>query len=142
MKALQQYIDQMNQLLEELVQVATKLREVSMQVISEEELEPLQKRQEELLTQLEEVDRHIQKNGFRIDAASEQHLHQQLHTFQQLNQEGITIVMVTHEPDISQYARRNVVMRDGVVRDDFEVRQRFDAGAELEKVKETGDEAV
>ena len=26
--------------------------------------------------------------------------------------------MVTHEPDIASYARRNVVMRDGLVRDD------------------------
>ncbi len=35
--------------------------------------------------------------------------------FQQLNERGITIIMVTHEQDIAAYARRNVVMRDGVV---------------------------
>src|SRR6202030_2534987 len=39
--------------------------------------------------------------------------------FQQLNERGITIIMVTHEPDIASYARRNVVMRDGVVLKDF-----------------------
>ena len=33
--------------------------------------------------------------------------------FQELNEKGITIIMVTHEPDIASYARRNVVMRDG-----------------------------
>ena len=33
--------------------------------------------------------------------------------FQGLNDKGITIIMVTHEPDIAAYARRNVVMRDG-----------------------------
>ncbi len=33
--------------------------------------------------------------------------------FQSLNDKGITIIMVTHEPDIAGYARRNVVMRDG-----------------------------
>src|SRR6187399_1975379 len=41
--------------------------------------------------------------------------------FQELNDRGITIVMVTHEPDIASYARRNVVMRDGLVRSDQEV---------------------
>ena len=35
--------------------------------------------------------------------------------FQELNESGITIIMVTHEPDIASYAQRNVVMRDGVV---------------------------
>src|SRR5438270_3123545 len=39
--------------------------------------------------------------------------------FQQLNERGITILMVTHEADIASYARRNVVMRDGAVREDF-----------------------
>ncbi|MGZ5503174.1 MAG: ABC transporter ATP-binding protein, partial [Chthoniobacterales bacterium] len=34
--------------------------------------------------------------------------------FQELNDRGITIVMVTHEHDIALYARRNVVMRDGL----------------------------
>src|SRR5579864_1074942 len=35
--------------------------------------------------------------------------------FQDLNDQGITIVMVTHEPDIAAYTRRNIVMRDGVI---------------------------
>ena len=38
--------------------------------------------------------------------------------FQELNDRGITIVMVTHEPDIAAYAQRNVVMRDGLVLND------------------------
>jgi putative ABC transport system ATP-binding protein len=54
--------------------------------------------------------------------------------FQQLNDNGITIVMVTHEADIASYARRNVVMRDGLVRSDFPVAQRFDAAAELARL--------
>ena len=33
--------------------------------------------------------------------------------FQQLNKEGITLVMVTHENDIAAYARRVIHMRDG-----------------------------
>jgi putative ABC transport system ATP-binding protein len=38
--------------------------------------------------------------------------------FQELGRGGITVVLVTHEPDISQYAGRVVVMRDGRVLSD------------------------
>jgi putative ABC transport system ATP-binding protein len=54
--------------------------------------------------------------------------------FQQLNERGITIVMVTHEADIAAYARRNVVMRDGLILKDSNVAQRLDATTELEKI--------
>ena len=54
--------------------------------------------------------------------------------FQQLNERDITIIMVTHEQDIAAYARRNVVMRDGLILKDFNVTQRFDATTELEKI--------
>src|SRR5881398_2151296 len=53
--------------------------------------------------------------------------------FQQLNERGITIVMVTHEQDIATYAQRNVVMRDGIVLSDRVVTQRSAAEVELEK---------
>jgi putative ABC transport system ATP-binding protein len=33
--------------------------------------------------------------------------------FTELSEEGITIVMVTHEDDIASYAKRQLVMRDG-----------------------------
>ena len=54
--------------------------------------------------------------------------------FQQLNERGITIVMVTHETDIALYARRNVVMRDGLVRNDLAVTSRLEAAIELQKI--------
>jgi putative ABC transport system ATP-binding protein len=38
--------------------------------------------------------------------------------FQELAQAGITILLVTHEPDVASYASRVVVMRDGRVRSD------------------------
>ena len=38
--------------------------------------------------------------------------------FHSLNDEGITIIMVTHEPDIAAHARRTIVMRDGLIRSD------------------------
>ena len=53
--------------------------------------------------------------------------------FQQLNERGITIVMVTHEQDIAAYARRNVIMRDGILLSDKVVTQRALAEAELDK---------
>jgi len=54
--------------------------------------------------------------------------------FQRLNEKGITIIMVTHEPDIASYARRNIIMKDGLVREDIVVQHRFRAAAELEKI--------
>src|SRR5436190_15498415 len=53
--------------------------------------------------------------------------------FQQLNERGITVVMVTHEQDIAGYARRNVVMRDGILLSDKVVTQRTLAEGELKK---------
>ena len=54
--------------------------------------------------------------------------------FQRLNDKGITIIMVTHEPDIASCAQRNIMMKDGLVRDDVLVQNRFNAAAELEKM--------
>jgi putative ABC transport system ATP-binding protein len=54
--------------------------------------------------------------------------------FQALNNKGITVIMVTHEPDIASYARRNIIMKDGLVKDDILVQNRFNATAELEKM--------
>ncbi|MEZ7890193.1 MAG: ABC transporter ATP-binding protein [Candidatus Wallbacteria bacterium] len=38
-----------------------------------------------------------------------------LSIFQDLNQKGITIVIVTHEPDVAQHCKRNVVFKDGKI---------------------------
>ena len=52
--------------------------------------------------------------------------------FQRLNREsGLTIVLVTHEPDIAQYASRVVVVRDGLITRDTPVLDRRDAAEEL-----------
>ena len=51
--------------------------------------------------------------------------------FQKLNDQGITIIMVTHELDIARYTKRTVVLRDGQVVTDESVRDRLNAGAEL-----------
>ena len=54
--------------------------------------------------------------------------------FQRLNEQGITIVMVTHEPDVASYSKRIVVMRDGRVRSDTRVENRLNAAEELIKL--------
>ncbi|MGZ5024287.1 MAG: ABC transporter ATP-binding protein [Chthoniobacterales bacterium] len=62
--------------------------------------------------------------------------------FQELNDRGITIVMVTHEHDIALYARLNVVMRDGLLQSDCPVSQRLIATQELEKIPRVNDLAA
>ena len=53
--------------------------------------------------------------------------------FQRLNaRNGLTVVLVTHEPDIAEYATRVVAFRDGLVTADHPVAVRRDAAKELE----------
>jgi putative ABC transport system ATP-binding protein len=61
--------------------------------------------------------------------------------FQQLNDAGMTIVMVTHELDIAQYTKRNVVMRDGRILHDAPVSSRLSAAAELRRLDAEHDAA-
>ncbi len=60
--------------------------------------------------------------------------------FQRLNEQGITIVMVTHELDIASYTKRNVVMRDGVVIADITVTNRLMAQEELQRLQKAQQE--
>jgi putative ABC transport system ATP-binding protein len=55
--------------------------------------------------------------------------------FQRLNRERrITLVLVTHEPDIAEYAGRVVVFKDGKIRKDYRIAKPRDAAAELESL--------
>lgn len=56
--------------------------------------------------------------------------------FQKLNEQGITIIMVTHELDIASYTKRNIIMRDGRVVSDLPVANRSIATEELRKLRE------
>lgn len=53
--------------------------------------------------------------------------------FQELNRDGITILVVTHEPDIARYASRIILFRDGMIQSDRSISDRADAGAILAK---------
>jgi len=56
--------------------------------------------------------------------------------FQKLNDQGITILMVTHELDIARYCKRNLILRDGKLVSDIQVPDRFRAADELRKIDE------
>lgn len=55
--------------------------------------------------------------------------------FQKLNEEGITIVMVTHERDYAAFAKRIIEMRDGRKVKDVLIKERLNAQIELERIK-------
>ena len=55
--------------------------------------------------------------------------------FQKLNDQGITIVMVTHELDIAHYTKRNIILRDGKILSDTAVEKRLNAEEELKKLR-------
>jgi putative ABC transport system ATP-binding protein len=59
--------------------------------------------------------------------------------FQQLNDQGLTIVLVTHEPDISRFAKRTLLFRDGKIRRDDPVADRPRAGEVLKALPKLED---
>ena len=56
--------------------------------------------------------------------------------FQKLNDEGITIVLVTHERDFAHFAKRIVELKDGKLIKDYEIKDRLIAEDELKKIHE------
>jgi putative ABC transport system ATP-binding protein len=62
--------------------------------------------------------------------------------FQELNDAGLTIVMVTHELEVAAYCRRTIVMRDGQVISDLRNAERPAAAAALRALDEAQREAL
>jgi putative ABC transport system ATP-binding protein len=56
--------------------------------------------------------------------------------FQKLNDEGITIVLVTHERDFAKFAKRIVELKDGRIIKDFKINERLIAADELQKLNQ------
>jgi putative ABC transport system ATP-binding protein len=55
--------------------------------------------------------------------------------FQRLNREmGITLVLVTHEADIAQYAQRVIVFKDGKIKSDYPIEKPREAAEELKNM--------
>jgi len=59
-----------------------------------------------------------------------------MNVFQKLNREGVTIVLVTHEPDIAQHTKRIVSFRDGLIISDKPVEKPLDAESVLNSMVE------
>jgi putative ABC transport system ATP-binding protein len=57
--------------------------------------------------------------------------------FQALNDQGITILIVTHEPDVAKYAKRIIEVRDGHIIRDHQVADRRSAAEDLKVLLET-----
>ncbi|MEX2639087.1 MAG: ABC transporter ATP-binding protein [Balneolales bacterium] len=58
---------------------------------------------------------------------------------QQLNRDGLSVLMVTHEPEIARFAQRTVTLKDGLIRSDRRTspHKASDALAELLEVERT-----
>jgi len=54
--------------------------------------------------------------------------------FQELHRKGITVVLITHEQDISQYAQRIIMFRDGKIRSDLPNPKQRDAFEDLKNL--------
>jgi putative ABC transport system ATP-binding protein len=59
--------------------------------------------------------------------------------FQELNDQGTTTILVTHEHDIAGYARRVVELRDGIIVRDTNVADRHNAAADLVRLASVDD---
>lgn len=61
--------------------------------------------------------------------------------FQRLNREqGITLVLVTHEHDIAEYAKRIIIFKDGKINRDYPVTEQRNAAEELKLLPEITDD--
>src|SRR5206468_1432925 len=60
--------------------------------------------------------------------------------FQRLNRDlGQTIIIVTHEPDIANHAKRVVIVRDGLIADDYFNERQIDARDSLATINAAND---
>jgi putative ABC transport system ATP-binding protein len=67
-----------------------------------------------------------------LDSTSSEEI---MSVFQDLNNEGVTIVLVTHEPDIAEHTKRILRFRDGLLRSDEIVKNPVDARGVLNQYK-------
>jgi len=56
--------------------------------------------------------------------------------FQELNDEGITVILVTHERDFAAFAKRIIELKDGMLIRDYSLSNRLNAKSEMKKLLE------
>jgi putative ABC transport system ATP-binding protein len=54
--------------------------------------------------------------------------------FQELHKQGITLILVTHEPDIAKYADRVITFKDGKIKTDITNTTKYSAAEDLSKM--------
>jgi|GEM_PF-2735318 len=97
MKSLSFHIDQMNKLCDNLIEVAKNLRDITMQVLTEQEIQLYQAKQKVLLVQIEKIDQVIETDfGNQVDEKDHHCLRDKMHIFQMLNQEYIQNLKKNH----------------------------------------------
>jgi putative ABC transport system ATP-binding protein len=67
-----------------------------------------------------------------LDSTSSEEI---MSVFQDLNKEGVTIILVTHEPDIAEHTKRVLRFRDGTLRSDTIVKNPVDARDVINQVQ-------
>ena len=60
--------------------------------------------------------------------------------FQDLNEKGISIVLITHEPEIAMYTQRVIRVSDGLIVSDEQVENQLAANEEIKSIKKPGTE--
>lgn len=60
--------------------------------------------------------------------------------FQELHRQGRTIIFVTHNPEIAQYSSRNIMLRDGKIREDVENKNILSAAEALAALPKNQDD--
>lgn len=97
MKSLTFYLTQMHREFDELIETAKSLRELSKQVVSEEELTAVQKHQQALLEKLEATDEILDRHFWNeMTEHDHQQLRDKVHLFQTLNREFIQNLKANH----------------------------------------------
>ena len=87
----------MHQLLDQLIETGKTLRELSVQVVSEEELTNHQDEQKIILIKLEAIDKILEDHYWnQIEEKDHKQLHSKVHLFQTLNHEFIQNLRETH----------------------------------------------
>lgn len=93
-------LNEMNGILDQLIENAQKLNELSLQVIAEDEITPLQEQQQELLSALVELDNTFHRGGAGLSKKKTSPLRmaidEKIETFQCLNSSFVEKIMNTH----------------------------------------------
>lgn len=97
MKNAEEILFEMDTLLDQLIQNAQRLKEISAQTVSEHELEVLQNKQEELITKLLKLDSEFNKvsNSSIASSPTSKKIEQKLKDFQLINQNFIENISTT-----------------------------------------------